>query len=305
MKIGIHPTTAVAAIALLGALGTVGSAAGATKPYLTLDGAKVIAAAAESEARRLGAPSGAIAIVDDGGHLLALERLDNTFPAAATVAVEKARTAATFRRPTANFEDAIKGGRLALLGVDVMTPLEGGIPITIEGQVVGAIGVSGAASAQQDDDIAKGTVAAWDKMGAMAGNTGSSGAAGAAGADPAPVTYFRADSVAKSFAQGAVLFDHGTNYMIHTSRRVMPGMAEVHTKDTDLIYVLEGSATFVTGGTVVAGASTAPDEIRGSQIDGGETRLLSKGDVIVVPAGTPHWFKEVRGPFLYYTIKVR
>jgi mannose-6-phosphate isomerase-like protein (cupin superfamily) len=119
------------------------------------------------------------------------------------------------------------------------------------------------------------------------------------------VTYFRAEAVAKSFEQGAVLFDRGTNYMIHTSRRVVPGKAEIHTKDTDLIYVLDGTATFVTGGRVPDAAPIAPDEIRGSGIEGGETRILSKGDVIIVPAGTPHWFQEVRGPLLYYTIKVR
>ena len=121
----------------------------------------------------------------------------------------------------------------------------------------------------------------------------------------APVSYYRAENVAKSFAQGAVLFNNGTNYMIHTSRRVAPGMAEVHTRDTDLIYVLEGSATFVTGGRVIDGRTTAPDEIRGASIAEGETRTLAPGDVIIVPAGTPHWFKDVRGPVLYYTIKVR
>ena len=120
-----------------------------------------------------------------------------------------------------------------------------------------------------------------------------------------PVTYYRAENVAKSFAQGAVLFDRGTNYMIHTSRRVAPGKAEVHTRDTDLIYVLEGSATFVTGGRVVDAKNIADDEIRGASIADGETRTLAKGDVIIVPAGTPHWFKDVRGPVLYYTIKVR
>ena len=121
-----------------------------------------------------------------------------------------------------------------------------------------------------------------------------------------PVRYYRAVNVAKSFAEGAVLFaEPGTNYMIHTSRRVAPGMAEVHTLDTDLIHVLEGSATFVTGGTVVAPQNTAMDEIRGASITGGETRVLAKGDVIIVPAGTPHWFKDVRGPVLYYTVKVR
>jgi len=139
----------------------------------------------------------------------------------------------------------------------------------------------------------------------MEGSPAPERAPKSAASSGAPVSYFRAENVAKSFDRGAVLFDRGTNYMIHTSRRVAPGMAEVHAKDTDLIYVLEGSATFVTGGTVVAGATTAPDEVRGRSIDGGETRSLAKGDVIVVPAGTPHWFKDVRGPLLYYTIKVR
>ena len=131
------------------------------------------------------------------------------------------------------------------------------------------------------------------------------GAAFGDASPPAPVTYYRAENVAKSFAQGAVLFDQGQNYMIHTSRRVAPGKAEVHARDTDLIYVLEGSATFVTGGRVIDGKHTADDEIRGASIVDGETRTLAKGDVIIVPAGTPHWFKDVRGPVLYYTIKVR
>ncbi len=125
-------------------------------------------------------------------------------------------------------------------------------------------------------------------------------------ADPTrPVSYYRAERVAKSFAQGAVLYAEDTNYMIHTSRRTAPGMAEVHAKDTDLIYVLEGEATFVTGGRVVDPKPTAADEVRGAAIADGETRTLGKGDVIIVPAGTPHWFKQVRGPVLYYTIKVR
>ncbi len=121
-----------------------------------------------------------------------------------------------------------------------------------------------------------------------------------------PVHYYRAENVAKSFAEGAVLYaEPGTNYMIHTSRRTSAGMAEVHAQDTDLIHVLEGSATFVTGGTVIEPHTTAIDEVRGSRIEGGETRVLAPGDVIIVPAGTPHWFKDVRGPVLYYTVKVR
>jgi quercetin dioxygenase-like cupin family protein len=93
--------------------------------------------------------------------------------------------------------------------------------------------------------------------------------------------------------------------MVHASRREKPGMAEVHTLDTDVIYVLDGTATFITGGSVVEGHEVAPNEIRGASIDGGETRQLKKGDVIKVAAGTPHWFKEVNAPFLYYVVKVR
>jgi len=134
-------------------------AAQATKPALSIEQAKAVGAAGTTEAKRLGT-GGAFAIVDDGGHLLYLERLDGTFPAASTVSMEKARTAATFRKPTADFENAVRGGRTALVAVDIMTPLQGGVPIVIDGQVVGAIGVSGATSAQQDEDIAKVAAAA-------------------------------------------------------------------------------------------------------------------------------------------------
>ncbi|HZO87329.1 MAG TPA: cupin domain-containing protein [Chthonomonadaceae bacterium] len=93
--------------------------------------------------------------------------------------------------------------------------------------------------------------------------------------------------------------------MIHASRRDKAGMAEVHTLDTDLIYVMEGSGTFVTGGTMVDGKNIAPDEIRGASIRNGESRHLVKGDVIIVPADVPHWFQEVNAPVAYYVVKVR
>ena len=137
-------------------------AGGAPAQTLTLARAKQIAATAATEAQRLLAPGGAIAIADAGGHLLYLERLDGTFPAASAVSTEKARTAAIFQKPTSDFEDAIKAGRNALLGVSVMTPLQGGVPIRIGGAVVGAIGVSGAASAQQDNEIANAAAASAD-----------------------------------------------------------------------------------------------------------------------------------------------
>jgi mannose-6-phosphate isomerase-like protein (cupin superfamily) len=132
---------------------------------------------------------------------------------------------------------------------------------------------------------------------ALAAARSASGTSGA-------VTYIPAEQVNAAFARGAVLLNQG-NYMIHASRRDVAGQVEVHVKDADLIYMLEGSTTFVTGGTVVGGRPTEADEIRGTNIEGGETRTLSKGDVIVVPKGTPHWFKSVSGPVLYYVVKVR
>ncbi len=121
---------------------------------LTLEGAKQAIAAAEVAAKSKNAPGGSIAIVDEGGNLIALERLDNTFPASANVAIGKARTAAIFKHPTQFFEDSVNKGRIALVAMPDFTPLQGGVPIKVEGQIVGAIGVSGTASAQQDEEIA-------------------------------------------------------------------------------------------------------------------------------------------------------
>ncbi|MCI0433693.1 MAG: cupin domain-containing protein [Gemmatimonadetes bacterium] len=127
--------------------------------------------------------------------------------------------------------------------------------------------------------------------------------AGGAGAQSNGVTYIEGTKVAAAFAKGAPLVEVGT-YKIHASRREAAGMAEIHERDTDIIYVLDGTATFVTGGRVTESGMTATDEIRGAGVEGGETRTLGKGDVIVVAAGTPHWFKQVSGTFLYYVVKV-
>ncbi len=124
------------------------------RPTLTLDAARAALEGALSEARRLDA-GGAIAVVDDGGHLVLLARIDGTFPASSEVAARKARTAATFRRPTRDFENAVRNGRHTLLAVDAMTPLEGGVPIVVAGQIVGAVGVSGAHSSEEDVLIAE------------------------------------------------------------------------------------------------------------------------------------------------------
>src|SRR6185503_15486653 len=126
------------------------------KTTLTIDGAKKVIAAGVAYAKKNNAPGGVIAVVDDGGNLMALERMDGTFAAGANVSIGKARTAALFKRPTKVFEDTIKNGRTALVALPdaYFTPLQGGIPITIDGQIVGGVGVSGAASAQQDEEIA-------------------------------------------------------------------------------------------------------------------------------------------------------
>jgi glc operon protein GlcG len=268
------------------------------KKSLTIEGAKKVIAGAVAYAKKNNAPGGVIAVVDEGGNLIALERLDGTFAAGANISIGKARTAVLFKRPTKAFEDIIKNGRTAMVALPdaYFTPLQGGVPITIDGQIVGGVGVSGAASAQQDEELA------------MAGANvfAEAKVSDAMPASKPPVLFFDAKQVSTSFSTGAALLDGSDrNYMVHTSRRDKPGLAEIHTLDTDIIYVMEGTATIVTGGTAVDTKEIAPNEIRGSRIEGGVTRQLSKGQVIIVPNNTAHWFKEVNGEFLYYTIKVR
>jgi len=149
-----------------------------------------------------------------------------------------------------------------------------------------------------------------------AGPAGSIGPVGNAGtpaptngdSSATPVLYFPSEKVKAAFAKGDTLLgghDDGRNFTILAGRRDRPGMVEIHTLDTDIFYVLEGSATFVTGGTAINPKTTEPGEIRGTMIQGGENRQLAQGDVIVIPKGVPHWFKEVEAPFLYYVVKVR
>jgi glc operon protein GlcG len=275
-----------------------GSLAGGTqaqvaqKRGLTLEGARNALAAATAFARTR-AGTGVIAVVDEGGNLMALERLDGTFAAGANISIGKARTAVLFRKPTKVFEDIIKNGRTAMTALDDFTPLQGGVPIQVDGEVVGAIGVSGAASAAEDEEIA------------LAGAAAVSGAITRADVGQS-VNHFTRDQVTQAFANGGVLLDgRGRNYMVHASRRDKAGEAEVHVVDTDLIYVQAGSATFVTGGRIASPRVSGVNEIRGDSIIGGEARRLMKGDVITVPNGTPHWFRDVRGPFTYYVVKVR
>ena len=214
----------------------------------------------------------------------------------ANISIGKAKTAVMFKKPTRFFEELINSsgkGRTVMTALENFTPLIGGIPITVDGQIVGGVGVSGAATADQDEQLAI--------SGSKAFETAMSN-------DPTPaVSYWERSKVDDAFSKGAVLFDgsDGRNYMVHASRREKPGQAEIHTKDADVIYVLQGSATFITGGEAIDAKTTEPNELRGSGIKGGETRKIAKGDVIIVPHGVPHQFLEVTDPFLYFVVKVR
>jgi glc operon protein GlcG len=256
---------------------------------LDLSGARQVIAAATREAHRLNAPGGVIAVVDDGGNLIALERLDGTFAAGAHISIGKARTAVIFKRPTKVFEDLINKGRIAMTALNDFTPLQGGMPIEFNGQIVGGIGVSGAASAQQDEEIAIAGAQAVSEL--------------AMSSSPPKTISFDRQTVSAAFAKGMPLLETD-DYKVHASRRTEPGLAEIHTWETDVFYVLEGSATLVTGGEAMAPKTIAPGEIRGSAIQGGESRRLVQGDVVIIPKGLPHWFKEIdQAPFLYFVVK--
>jgi len=254
------------------------------KKVLTLEAARQVAAAAAAEAQRRHARV-VIAVVDDGGYPVYLERGNGAQVASSQVAIDKAHTAAIYRRPSKVFEEQVSHGRVSALALNGAVPLQGGLPLVAGDAVVGAIGVSGE-TPQEDEDIAR--------VGAEAL---------AAGAVASAVTYLDRDAVTAAFARGAPLLET-PEYKVHASRRTGPGLIEVHAYETDVVYVLEGEATFVTGGRLLDGKVTAPGEIRGSQLEGGNVQQLAPGDVVVVPRGTPHWFREIgTAPFLYFVVK--
>jgi len=254
------------------------------KKVLTLEAARQVAAAAAAEAQRRHARV-VIAVVDDGGYPVYLERGNGAQVASSQVAIDKAHTAAIYRRPSKVFEEQVSHGRVSALALNGAVPLQGGLPLVAGDAVVGAIGVSGE-TPQEDEDIAR--------VGAEAL---------AAGAVASAVTYLDRDAVTAAFVRGAPLLET-PEYKVHASRRTGPGLIEVHAYETDVVYVLEGEATFVTGGRLLDGKVTAPGEIRGSQLEGGNVQQLAPGDVVVVPRGTPHWFREIgTAPFLYFVVK--
>ena len=119
----------------------------------------------------------------------------------------------------------------------------------------------------------------------------------------AEVTYVSHDKVAAALAKGGTLVT-ASDLLVSGSHRTGKGSVEVHDKETDVFYVVDGSATFVTGGKMIGGKQTKAGQWMGTDIQGGEAHHLSKGDVMVIPAGTPHWFKEVPQSVTYYVVKV-
>ena len=250
------------------------------KKELTLQVANQLADAAQAEAEKRNAAV-VITVVDDGGYPIVLRRLDNTQVASVQVGIDKARTAAIYRRPSKDFEDQVKNGRVSALALAGGVPLQGGLPIKVDGVVVGAIAASGN-TPQEDEDIAAAGLAALDAQ--------------------QEAHYFPAALVDVAFSKGTPILETNS-YKVHASRRDTPGLAEVHLYETDVIHVLKGSSTLVVGGSLIDPRGTAFGEVRGKGIVGGTSYALKAGDVMVVPPHTPHWFKDVTAPFLYYTVK--
>jgi len=122
------------------------------------------------------------------------------------------------------------------------------------------------------------------------------------------VEYYPHQQVAAAFAKGGTLSEGKSGraiYTVMTAQREGPGEVEVHKLDTDIFYIVKGTATFVTGGTVVDAKHTASNETRGQSIQGGTPHHLAPGDLIIIPHGVPHWYEAVQPPFHYLVIKVR
>jgi mannose-6-phosphate isomerase-like protein (cupin superfamily) len=129
------------------------------------------------------------------------------------------------------------------------------------------------------------------------------GAVAHAQRESSEVLHVDAEKVAAALAKGGALVTR-PDLLVSGSHRDKGGQVEVHDKQTDVLYVVDGEATFVFGGKMVGGKVSGPGQWLGTDITGGETRHLVKGDVVVVPAGVPHWFKEVPKAVSYFVVKV-
>ncbi len=260
-----------------------------TVPALTFAGARTAAEAAGVEASRRGVAP-VVAVVDAGGDLLYVHRPDAAQVASVGVATDKARTAAIYRRPSKDFEEQAAGGRASALHLARAVPLQGGMPIVVAGHVVGAVGVSGASSADEDQELS--VLGARAVTAAADGNGNGSGAA-----------FFSREAVERTFETGGLLLDT-SRYKLDAGRRVQPGEVEYHAQVVDVMHVVQGTATVVTGGDMVDAREVAPGEIRAASIAGGESHTLGEGDVLAIGSGVPHQFVEVSDPFLYFVVKV-
>lgn len=257
-------------------------------PALTYETAKRASEAVAAAASERGVAPVA-AVVDAYGELVHLWRPDAAQIASVNVSVDKARTAAIYRRPSKDFEDQASGGRPSALHLARAVPLQGGMPIVQNGYVVGAVGVSGASSAPEDQELA--TLGA-EAASAASGNGSSNGA-----------VLFPRQVVDEKFQTGGLLFDTG-GYKIDAGRRDGPGEVECHERVVDVMHVVQGTATVVTGGTMVEPREVAAGEVRAKATEGGKANELSEGDVLAIPNGVPHQFTEVSDPFLYFVVKV-
>jgi uncharacterized protein GlcG (DUF336 family) len=256
-------------------------------PAITYEGARLAAEAAAGEAAQRGVAP-VISAVDAGGALVYLVRPDDAQVASVDVTTDKARTAAIYRRPSKDFEDQASGGRPSALHLARAVPLQGGIPIMHDRYVVGAIGVSGATSADEDNELAQIGAAAL----AEAMQPKANGAA-----------FFPADAVVKQFEVGGLLLDQPT-FKIDAGRREAPGEVEYHEHTVDVMRVVDGTATVVVGGEMHDAREIAPGEIRAAAVAGGTRHELAPGDVLAIPSRTPHQFVDVSDPFLYFVVKV-
>jgi mannose-6-phosphate isomerase-like protein (cupin superfamily) len=166
-------------------------------------------------------------------------------------------------------------------------PLQGGIPIEIGGEVVGAVGVSGASSADEDQELALLAVAA------LTSRNGSSNGA----------FHFPERVLAEKFRTGGLLVDTD-RYKLDAGRRIEPGEVEYHARTVDVMHVVRGSATVVIGGELRDPREVAPGELRADAVDGGTSHELGEGDVLAIPNGVAHQFVAVSDPFLYVVVKV-
>ena len=119
---------------------------------------------------------------------------------------------------------------------------------------------------------------------------------------PQPL-YIDHDLAAFRLAKGGLIAS-APGYSVLGSHREKPGQVEVHEKETDIVYVTDGQATFIMGGTMTGGRLTRPGQYLGEEIRGGQTHYLSKGDVLVIPAGTPHWFSDVQEDLSYTVVRI-